>query len=393
MRYVIVGNGPAGVEAALAVRKSDQTGVIDIITCSSSLYYYRPGLVEHLNGEGDLSKLVMFKQDFYEEKKITNILGRPVEGIGVSECMVYGSNGVKIVYDRLLIATGSSPFVPPIIGVENEGVFTLRTMRDAERIGSYVLGKKSVIVIGAGLLGLEIAYNLSRSVSRVTVIESEDRLLPRQLDCDGADVLEKCLLSLKIDILKKDRVREIKPGPGKLLSVYTEGGAGIECCAVVVCAGVKPDTSLAINSGIKAGKGIEVDRFFRTSSENIYAAGDAAEFDGRTFGYWSMSRRQGTLAGDNMTGASNDYKPERGNTVLKIAGIDVFSAGELDVEGSSSTVVNQGSVYKRLDVLDGKITGIAVIGDSDTARLSQKAFEKKIPLDDIVEYFEYKRVD
>jgi len=371
VRYVIIGNGVAGVEAALAIRKADADGTITIITKSPNLHYYRPRLIEFLSGEVSLDKMTTYKDDAYEKKGIANLLGTRITAIRPDERSAIDANGRTHEYDRLLIATGGRPFVPPIAGADLPGVFTFRGVRDAERIRDYAAGVRDVAVIGGGLLGLETAHSLARMGKRPTVVEFCEWLMPRQLDRDGGGILRRILEEKGVRFVLGESVASIEGG-GRAERIVMQSGATVDAGLIVISAGIRSDLALAREAGIATDKGIIVDDTMRTSAEGIYAAGDVAQHKDCVYGIWPAAREQGIAAGAAMAGQPVAYRGTVMSSSLKITGVDLYSAGDINRSDCDAIVSSGGSSYKKLLMKDRKATGAIVLGDAAALKIAQR---------------------
>jgi nitrite reductase (NADH) large subunit len=188
MKYIIVGNGVAGTTAAVQIRKLDSNGTVTILTDEATPFYSRIRLIEYLAKEADEKAIVIYKDDWYEKNNVKLLLNTPVNEIDKDKKQLVTADNDILEYDRLLVATGGVSFVPPIPGSDKEGVFTLRTIRDADEIISYGEDNKKVILIGGGVLGLEAGNSLRKTGHDVTIVEFFPRLLPRQMDIEGAEI-------------------------------------------------------------------------------------------------------------------------------------------------------------------------------------------------------------
>ena len=209
MKYLIVGNGVAGTSAAAQIRKQDSSGDITIVTDETVPFYSRIRLIEYLAGEAGEQDIVIYKDDWYGKNNIKLLLNSHVSEIDKDNKHVVTSKGETLPYDRLLIATGGLSFVPPVPGADKKGVFTLRTLRNADEIISYAEGRKKVILIGGGVLGLEAGNSLRKKGLEVTVVEFFPRLLPRQMDPGGAQVLKGQMESMGFSFCLGAKSKEI----------------------------------------------------------------------------------------------------------------------------------------------------------------------------------------
>ena len=386
MKYLIVGNGVAGTEAALAIRENDSDGEITIISESEHLFYYRPKLIDYLAGETTLDEFTIHKDEFYEKQNIENVLGTKVVKIIPDENMVVCDDGAKHGYDRLLIATGADCLIPPINGVTKKGVFEFRGVRDADNIQEYCKNITDVVVIGGGLLGLETAYSLRKSGKKVTVIEVFDRLLPKQLDDEGAGLLKKLLEAKGLSFVLPANVASVE-GDGRVETVILESGQRIRAGAVIICTGISGRVALAKEASLEVGKGIVVNDYMQSSTENIYCAGDPAEHNGRLYGLWNPAREQGKIAGLNMAGVQSRYGGTVDSSGLKITGIDVYSAGDFGAENAETLISKNENVYRKFVLRDNQPLGAIVVGDSEAVKSAASVFEDKVAVEEFKKHF------
>ncbi len=364
MKYVIIGNGVAGTTAAAAIRKTDSTGEIRMITEESYPFYSRIRLMEYIAGEVDLPKLQIKNQAWYEENKIQLMLNSRVAEIDPAARVVVTPSGEKFPYDKLLLATGAVSFLPPIKGVEKKGVFTLRNIQDAESIKSYARDKSKALLIGGGLLGLEVGNSLRKAGLTVSVAEFFPRLLPRQTDPACAELLrgrlEKMGFVFYLGVVSKEIL-----GEETARELVLEDGRQIPADLVIVSAGVRPQMELAQKLGIKVGKGIPVTDRMETESPGIYAAGDSIEHRGTVYGIWPAAEQQGEVAGTVMAGGDAEYQGTTFSNQLKVVGIDLLATGDIDPDGKLESFVEkdiQAGTYRKLVVKDNHLAGVLLFG-------------------------------
>jgi nitrite reductase (NADH) large subunit len=364
MRYVIIGNGVAGTTAAAAIRKNDPAGEIRMITEEAYPFYSRIRLMEYISGEVELPKLQIKNQAWYEENKIQLLLNNRVVDIDQTGREIVTQSGEKFPYDRLLLATGAVSFLPPIKGSDKKGVFTLRNIQDAEAIKQYAQGKSKALLIGGGLLGLEVGKSLRKAGLNVSVAEFFPRLLPRQTDPACAELLKGRLEQMGfvfyLGVVSKEIIGgEIAQG------LVLEDGRQIPADLVIVSAGVRPNMALAQKLGIKIGKGIPVTDQMETELPGIYAAGDSIEHRGVVYGIWAAAEQQGEVAGTVMAGGSLTYNGTTFSNQLKVVGIDLLATGDIDPEGKLESFVeqdNQAGTYRKLVVKDNHLAGVLLFG-------------------------------
>ena len=278
---------------------------------------------------------------------------------------VVTATGARYRYDKLLIATGGTALVPPITGAELPGVVTLRTLGDAKRIKELIRGAKGAVLIGGGLLGLEAGNGLRKAGLAVTVVEIFPRLLPRQMDVPGAAMLQRQMEQMGFSFVLGAKVKQIKQAAGGL-GVELEGGEVLPGDVVLISAGVRPELALARAAGLAVDRGVKVDDQMRTGREEIYAAGDLIEHRGRFYGLWPAAQEQGRVAGAAMAGQEVSYEGTVPSSTLKVVGIDLFSAGDIDAEEKLTAVVAKDearNIYRKV-VSDGRaVVGAILLGD------------------------------
>ena len=375
--YLIVGNGVAGTTAAENVRKQDKEGKITIVTDEESPFYWRLRLNEYLAGDLTEEALAAKKTQWYGDQRIDLKLKTLIAGADPNEKVVFTEDKQRLSYDSLLIATGSHSFIPPIKGSEKKGVFALRNIQDARGISVWAKNIEDVVLIGGGLLGLEAGNALLKLGKKVTVMEFFPRLLPRQLDVDGAQRLQKVMEKMGFSFRLGARTQEIS-GNDQVTGVLLEGGESIPSKMVIISAGVRPNLELAEPLDLENDKGIKVDEYLRTNQTDIYAAGDVAEFRGMPYGIWPAAMEQGQIAGTNMAGGNLVYKGTTMANSLKVVGVDLASAGNIDAENEKeSRVVTDDKVYKKIVMENNQIIGCIMLGDTKAFNKITKAMSEK----------------
>ena len=381
--YLIIGNGVAGTTAAENIRKIDKKGNITMVTGEDLPFYYRIRLNEYISGEIEENDLVAKKEKWYRDQNINLELVTRIVGAKDQEKALITENNRTLSYDRLLIATGSHSFIPPIKGSEKKGVFALRTIKDARDISAYAGKIEDVVLIGGGLLGLEAGNALRKLGKRVTVVEFFPRLLPRQLDVDGAKRLQGIMEKLGFSFRLGAKTEEITGGD-QAGGVLLEGGEALSSEMVIISAGVRPNMELAKNLGLDHDKGIKVDEHLQTNRADIYAAGDVAEFKGMLYGIWPAAMEQGKIAGNNMAGGDMVYEGTVMANTLKVVGVDLASAGNIDAENEfESQVFTDENIYKKIVIENDKITGCIMLGDTKGFSIMTKAISERVDVSKI----------
>jgi nitrite reductase (NADH) large subunit len=398
--YIIIGDGVAGNAAAENIRRQDKSGKIIIFSKEKYPFYYVPALPEFLAGEKDVQGLIIHDLDWYQKKQIDLHLETNITGIDLAQKLVITEKGERYQYDKLLLATGGTSFVPPIKGAELAGVFTLRTLRDAQRLRESTQKSRQAVLIGGGLLGLEAGNGLRKAGLKITVVEFFPRLLPRQMDVPGAAMLQKQMESMGFTFYLGAKTREIKRDSGGL-QVELEGGEKLGADLVLISAGVRPEVTLAKSLGLIIDKGLKVDDRMQTGLGDIYAAGDLIEHRGRFYGIWPAAMEQGKVAGAAMAGQDVKYPGTVVSNTLKVVGIDLFSAGEIDAEGTLESLVRKDTarnIYRKLVIKEEVLVGAILLGDIRGNTEIQQAIQKGVTITAVKEElaredFDFKRLN
>ena len=364
MEYLVIGSGVAGISAVKEIiKEKNENDKITVVSKEKYPFYYRPRLIEYLSGEVDIDDIIINDKNWFEKNNINlNLEEKVINIIPEKKKVVSEKNSYN--YDKLLLANGAHCFVPPIKGADKENVFTLRNAEDAEKIYKTALEKEKAIVIGGGLLGLESAYNLSQAGLDVTVMERGSYLLNRQLDEKGAKTLQNILEEKGLNFVLNASTEEIKKKADELEVIIKEKGeysAGL----VLLSTGVRSNISLVKDTDMEVNRGIIVDKKMKTNYKDIYAAGDVAECNGKVYGIWPPSMKQGKIAGKNMIGGSSEFDGYVSSYSLKVAGVSLVSKGIIDNEEFESEITSKNEKYKKIIWKDGKIIGIILIGDFD----------------------------
>jgi len=294
MVYAIIGLGIAGLTAAKVIRQLDPKGEIHIFSEEPTLYYPRPKLFEVIREEIPARDIYFYDSMWYEERAINLHLALRLGRLTQKNTYYFWIFGGTFAYDKLLIANGASPFVPPIPNVDLDGVFSLRNLSDAFKIRrhSFLIGNgKPVAVVGGGVLGLEAAYSFLKNKLKPVVIEGLSYLLPRQLDEEGAKILKRTLTAWGIGIVEGVKIREFS-GKGIVKNVVLDDGTLIPAEMVLLSTGIRPNTDFLEFSHLPFNKGALVDSHMSVA-DDIFAAGDIAEFNGIVLWYHSTCDRTG----------------------------------------------------------------------------------------------------
>lgn len=377
---IIIGGGIAGVTAAEAARKVSSEAKIILIHDEPGLPYNRLNLTRLIAGEIEADKLEINGPGWYQENRIEHMHAR-VERIIPGEKKITLSIGEEMVFDSLVIASGANPFVPPIPGADLKNVFTLRTVVQAGEIIRQIKQGSNCVCIGGGLLGIELAAGLNRRGAKVTVLEASDWMLSRQLAPPASAFLRKRLEGLGLSVICGAKVKSIS-GSGTASGVLLGDGRTLAADLVLISAGVRPNMAMAAEAGIPIGKGITVDGRMATGIDSIFAAGDVAEHEGKTYGLWPIAMGQGRVAGVNAAGGSEEFRSVAPSAFLKVVGVDMFSIGTFMPDHDSVRIYEdeKPESYLRVAVKDGHVIGCNLLGEIGVAQLIRRAIESKTPL-------------
>ncbi len=367
-RLVVVGNGMAGMRVVEELLEAaPDLYSIEVFGAERHGNYNRILLSPVLSGEKKVADILMHPPAWYEERGIVFHAGDPVVAIDRRKRIVHAKSGRQTPYDRLLLATGSSPVVLPLPGKDLPGVTTFRDLDDVDAMIAASSQFKRAIVIGGGLLGLEAAHGLAKRGMKVSVIHLMDRLMERQLDKPAAELLKTKLESRGIDIYLSAQTEAIL-GTERVTGVRLKDGTEIAGDLVVMAVGIRPNIELAKNSGLRCDRGVVVDDTMQTFDPRIYAVGECVQHRNRTYGLVDPLWGQAYVCAAQL--AERGHMRYRGSqlaTQLKVGGVEVFSAGDFEGgDGAEDLVLRdpQRGVYKRLILKDNRVKGAVLYGDA-----------------------------
>lgn len=380
--YVIVGNGIAGLSASKEIRKNDSSGKITIVSSEPYLTYYRLKLSKYLSKDFEDEDILVHDESWYEDNNIEVILGKIVEKIDVEKNIIKIDDGREIKYDKLLLANGSRPFIPPIPGKYKQGVLALRTLKDLKYIKEYFEKCEDITIVGGGLLGLEAAWSIKQLGKKVNIIDHSPFVLSKQLDEEISRKLEAELINEGFNFYLDSGVEEIL-GEDVANGVKLNGDRIVNTDAVLISAGVRSNLDFIRDTPIEFNRGVKVDKYMVTNIDNIYAAGDVAEVEGKVLGLWTASNEQGKIVGQNMTGNMEEYTSPKPYTKLEIGDIKLFSAG--DVKNFDRVLEykdDEKGIHHKLFVTDDNITGAILYGDISGMIKIKNAVVKNLKLEE-----------
>ena len=365
-KLVVVGNGMAGMACLEQILKYAPQFEITVFGDETHVNYNRIMLSSVLAGEKDADDIVLHPHEWYRNNNIDLRLGVRIVDVNPDLKVVMGDDGSVTSYDVLLLATGSSAWMPPITGLDRDGVFVFRTLDDTRELLARAGPGKKAVVIGGGLLGLEAARGLQVQGCDVTVVHLMASLMERNLDPDGGQYLLMKLEELGIRVLLGRTTTAIL-GNGHVEGVGLLDGECLDADMVVVAAGIRPNVDLALKAGVHVNRGVVVNDHMETSEPDVFAVGECVEHRGICYGLVAPLFEQGKVLAATITG---NRGPTYTGTVqaakLKILGVEVFSAGDWSEQNAEPVRYEDRAlgVYKKLTVRDGKLAGVILVGDT-----------------------------
>ncbi len=367
-KLVLVGNGMAGVRTLEELLKI-APDKYDITVFGAEPYgnYNRIMLSPLLAGEKTIDDIMLNDEQWYIDNDITLYKGKQVTEIDRARRRVVAMDGTTADYDRLLLATGSRPFMIPVPGNDRDGVIAFRDVHDVETMLQAARDYQKAVVIGGGLLGLEAANGLMKQGMEVTVVHLLDSLMERQLDKPAAALLKASLQERGMNFLMEAATEEII-GNGRVRGVRFKDGSEIEADLVVMGVGIVPNTTLAQDAGLHCERGIVVNDTMQTFDPRIYAVGECVQHRGIAYGLVAPLFEQGKVAANQLAGLGYaSYRGSVTSTKLKVTGIDLFSAGEFNAQEGDEVMLFQdpsAGTYKKLVIRDDRIKGAVLYGDT-----------------------------
>ncbi|MFZ5944494.1 MAG: NAD(P)/FAD-dependent oxidoreductase [Bacillota bacterium] len=394
MKYVIIGNSAAAVGAVEGIRQIDETSPITIISDEPYHTYSRPLISYYLAGKVSEEKMMYRKTDFYKANNITPLLGKKAVKVDPAKKEVILEDDTKVSYDKLLVATGGTPFIPPMEGLGKKGVYSFIKLDDVKEIKEVVMTGNKAVIVGAGLIGLKAAEGLKNLGVDVTVVELANRVLPAILDEEAALIVQHHLEKQGIKFELNTSVEKIT-GSDKADGVVLKGGKAYPADLVVVAVGVRPNTDVVKDTSILVNRGIVIDKHCRTNDQDVYAAGDAAEgYDmiyaqQRVLPILPNAYQQGETAGLNMVGKAAVFKGGFAMNSIGFFGLPMITAGIIKPEDDSYEVlvkeVPQESYYKKIIIKDNVVVGFIYLNNVDRAGIITSLIKEQINVGDIKE--------
>ncbi len=398
MNYVIIGNSASSIAAIKAIRECDKKKRITIFSDEPHSNYSRP-LISYLLGKKvDLDRMAYRGEDFYRDNKVELFLNKKAAKLNPKKKWVILSDGQKIWFDKLLIATGGRPIIPRVKGSDLDGVFTFTKLSDAQKIETYIEADKvkEAIVMGGGLIGLKATEALIELKIKVTIVELADRILSATFDQKASGLIERALEKIGCRLLTNNTIVEIKSKNKKINEVILKDKKIIPASLVIVAVGVRPNIKLVKNTAIKTNKGILVDNFMQTNIKDIYAAGDCCEAKdllldiNRPIAIWPIAVKQGKIAGYNMAGVKKEYPGSFAMNSVELCKIPTISVGETCPEAQDYQILEHfdedKSIYKKIVLKNNKIVGAIFVGDIERAGIYTGLIKDQLDTTSFKEY-------
>lgn len=366
-KLVLIGNGMAGIRCLEEIILSDPNRFsITVFGSENHLNYNRILLSSILQGNSSFEETIIRDSDWYEKNQIKVYTNETVIQLDNVNKTLTTNRNRDVSYDKLILATGSTPFVPPLPGTGKEGIMTFRTIEDCRQIMNSADKGKSAVVIGGGLLGLEAAQGLIHLGMEVTVVHNAETIMNNQLDSVAAGLLQDSLQKEGMKFLLKKETQCFKGG-SRVEKVILADGKELPADLVIIAAGVRPNIQLAQECGLNTNKGIVVNGYMQTSFPDIYAVGECAEHRGVVYGLVKPLYEQGKVLAKHICGVpAEEYKGSILSTKLKISGMEVFSAGNLFEKGFTKALTlydEDEQTYKKIVFKHNKISGFLMVGD------------------------------
>ncbi|OMD81091.1 MULTISPECIES: nitrite reductase large subunit NirB [Paenibacillus] len=386
-KLVLVGNGMAGIGTLEQILKLG--GAYDITVFGSEPHpnYNRIMLSYVLEGSKTINDIILNDWNWYEDNNITLHTGTTVTRIDEHSKQVIADNGMAVSYDKVIIATGSNSFILPVPGCDKEGVVGFRDIADCDAMLAAAKQYNKAAVIGGGLLGLEAAKGLVNLGMDVTVVHLMEDLMERQLDRNASSMLQAELERQGVKFAMGKQTVELT-GEQRVSGLQFSDGTSLAADFVVMAVGIKPNITVAKESGIAVNRGIVVDDYLQTSMQNVYSIGECAEHRGVCYGLVAPLFEQGMVLAKHLCGSdTNPYEGSVVSTKLKISGVDVFSAGEF-MDSPEHTVISSKDewkrTYKKILLKDNVIVGAVLFGDvTESANLQKLVKQGAVMTDEI----------
>ncbi len=388
MKLVLVGNGLAGMRCLedLLDMAPDRYEVT-VIGEEPWGNYNRIMLSPVLSGDKSIEDIMLHPHAWYSDKGIHFIAGDAAVKIDRPRKQVHTEKGIVVDYDRLILATGSKPFIPPIKGSDLKGVLSFRDIYDVNTMLEYCKNKKNAVVIGGGLLGLEAAYGLKQRGMNVTVLHLMDRIMDRQLDARASALLKQSIEAKGIPVLTEANTEELIGQDGHVSQLRLKDGTVLEADFVIFAVGIRPNMALAQSAGLRCNRGVMVNDTMQTFDPSIYAVGECIEHRNQTFGLVEPLWGQAFICASHLAEhCSLIFKAPTVPTQLKVSGCDVFSAGNFEPADDYEDIIlndEKRHIYKRIIIQQDKVIGAVLFGDTEDGAWYAELIADQTPISSI----------
>ncbi|MDR2860265.1 MAG: FAD-dependent oxidoreductase [Elusimicrobiota bacterium] len=389
MKYLIIGNSAAGVNAAQTIRSKDKEGKITILSNESIEAYGRPLISYFLSGKIAKENIFYRNKNFYKKEKIDLFLDTYAQKIDIKSKKVMTDDLREFDYDKLLIATGSIPFIPETKNLKNQkNVFTFLTYDQSKKIKETIKSDSKVVIAGGGLIGLKAAEGLYGKVADITVIDLADRVMASVLDKSAADMIQNHIAQKGINFILKTSISEVR-GQDLVEKVVLSNGKELDCDILIIAVGVRPNTALAKEAGLTVNRGIVVNEFMQTSDKDIYAAGDCVESldllskENKVLALMPNAVNQGETAGFNMAGYEKKTPPSFAMNAISFFGMQLISAGITGGNEANIFTDKDGDKLRRLNIANDDLIGFVLINDIQRAGIYTSLINDRVRLSDL----------
>lgn len=389
LKLVLVGNGLAGMRCLEdLLDMNTERYEITVIGEEPWGNYNRIMLSPVLSGEKTVEDIMLHSHVWYQERQMRFIAGDPAVKIDRTRKQVTTQQGQIVDYDRLILATGSKPFIPPIQGNQLKGVISFRDIYDVNTMVDYASSKTHAVVIGGGLLGLEAAYGLKQRGMQVTVLHLMDRIMDRQLDQRASELLKSSIEHKGIRILTQANTEAlIGDEHGHVQQLRLSDGTLLKADLVVFAVGIRPNIELAQRAGLRCNRGVLVNDTMQTFDPSIYAVGECIEHRGQTFGLVEPLWGQAFICASHLAEhGSLTFKAPTVPTQLKVSGVDVFSAGNFQPQDDYEDIIlndDKRQIYKRIIIQHDQIIGAVLFGDTEDGSWYAELIADQTPIGSI----------
>lgn len=385
---VVIGNGIAALSAVEKIREQDQESRIMIFAQERFHTYNRLELSKRIMTEYPAEQIFVKPAEWYDAHNIELRLGASIVRLDLKKKTVTTAQGEQVGFTHLLLANGGSNFVPPIPGIDLANVFSLRSLEDARKIQKSAATAKELLLIGGGLLGLEMAWQFQQAGLAITIVEMFPQLMPRQLDLESARYLEKVITNYGVELILEGQVAQLV-GTEAVTGYQLKGEEQVRSVDLCIYStGMRSNIGLFKESGLEIHHGVVVDQYMRTNVTDVYAAGDISEYNGRVYGLWSAARTQGAVAGENiaagLTVGGASFEATNPVTNINVFNQVITSLGEVQPEGA--VVLREQNqdkpILKKLFFKEERLCGAIFINNQKEVLLVRKAVEHgvEVPL-------------